>query len=249
MPVTTNTEQIQTWFSGRPVSREEVLAWETKRAHKGLRKFDIPAPTGNLSALRQALADAKLSMGRTAIEAKLAREIATSDRLTAMLARASRGRRRLAQVELLVPGATAAQLPAWYTAKAEADAEIAFLSATPDHHLFRPLTDSKGQEVWETTGGSPIASRFFIELDSAEGLVTPPDTTYPVQMVGCARLANGTVIGGVRHQFRDEQHGVRVLLTVEFPWLMGPLGPAAHRWHLASEFANWIQAASSPPGA
>lgn len=242
--MTTNTEQIQTWFNGKPVSREEVLAWETRRAQKGLRKFGIPAPAGNPSALRQALADAKLSMGRAAVEAKLAREIATSDRLTAMLAHASRGRRRLSQVELLVPGAAATQLPAWYVAKAEADEEVAFLCATPDHHLFRPTTESKGQEVWETTGGSPIASRFFIEIDSTDGLITPPDTAYPIQMVGCARLANGTIIGGIRHQFRDEPKGVRVLLTVEFPWLMGPLGPAAHRWHLASEFANWIQAAS-----
>ena len=91
-----------------------------------------------------------------------------------------------------------------------------------------------------------VASRFFIEIDSAEGLVTQPDATYPVQMVGCARLANGTILGGVRHQFRDEQDGARVLLTVEFPWMMGPVGPAAHRWHLASEFANWIQAAATP---
>lgn len=165
-----------------------------------------------------------------------------------MLARASRGRRRLSQVELLVPWAKADQLPAWYAEKAEADEEIVFLSATPDHHLFRPIKDPNRQEVWETTGGSPLASRFFIEIDSTEGLLTQPDATYPVQMAGCARLANGTVVGGVRHQFRDEQDGTRVLLAVEFPWLMGPAGPAAHRWHLASEFANWFHAAATQTG-
>jgi hypothetical protein len=242
----TQSDEVQTWFNGKPISRAAVLAWELKRVEKGLRKFGVPAAADDMAALRMTLADAKLSMGRAAIERKLAREIGISDRLTGMLARASRGRRRRSQVELLVPGAKAEQLPAWYMDRTEADDERAFLSATPDHHLFRPMKDPKGQEVWETTGGSPVASRFFIEIDSAEGLVTQPDATYPVQMVGCARLANGTILGGVRHQFRDEQDGARVLLTVEFPWMMGPVGPAAHRWHLASEFANWIQAAATP---
>ena len=243
--MTTSVDKIQTWFSGKPISREDVLAWEKRRVMKGLRKFDVPVPAGDVATLRKALAEAKLSMGRVGVEHKLAREIAISDRLTGLVARASRGRRRLSQVELLVPGATAAQLPAWYAAKNDADDELAFLLATPDHHLFRPTNGSKGQEVWETTGGSPVASRFFFDLDSTEGLVTPPDPTYPVQLVGCAKLANGTVLGGVRHQFRDSDEGARVLLTVEFPLLLGPVGPAAHRWHLASEFANWMAAAAS----
>lgn len=238
-----NTDQIQTWFDGKPISRADVLAWETKRVRKGLRKFGGPAPAGDLVGLRKALADAKLSIGRAAVEDRLAREITMSDRLTGLLANGSRGRRRLSQVELLVPGAKAEQLPSWYAARNKADDESAFLLATADHHLFRPIHDSNVQEVWETTGGSPLASRFFIELDSTVGLVTKPDPAYPIQMVGCARLANGTVLGGIRHQFRDEQDGARVLLTVEFPWLMGPISPAAHRWHLASEFANWMNAA------
>jgi len=238
-------DKIRIWFGGVPVSRTDVLAWETKRVMKGLRKFGVPAPAGDLVVLRDALANAKLSMGRVAVENKLAREVKISDRLTGALARASRGRRRLSQVELFVPGARADQLPAWYREKAAADDEISFLTATPDHHLFRPMQNPLGQEVWETTGGSPLASRFFIELDSTTGLVTSPDPAYPVQMTGCARLANGVVLGGVRHQFRDENGGARALLTVEFPWLMGPIGPAAHRWHLASEFSSWIRAAAT----
>lgn len=244
--MTHSTAQIQTWFDGKPISRADVLAWEAKRAKKALRKYGVPAPGGDLVAMRTAIAEAKLSLGRAAIENRLAREISISDRLTGMLARGSRGRRRLSQVELLVPGVKSDQLPAWYAEKAEADDELAFLLATPDHHLFRTVKDPFGQEVWETTGGSPMASRFFIEVGSVEGLVSRPDPTYPVQLVGCARLVNGTVLGGIRHQFRDEPDGVRALLTVEFPWLLGPFGPAAHRWHLASEFANWLQAAATP---
>ena len=238
------SDQIQTWFGTKPISRADVLSWEARRATKGLRKFGVPVPDGDVVVRRKALADAKLAMGRGAIEERLAREIRLSDRITGVIARASGRHRRVSQVELFVPGANADQMPAWYLERAEADDEAVFLEATPDHHLFRPVQEPPGQEVWETTGGSPLASRFFFELDVSEGLVTPADPTYPVQMVGCARLANGTVLGGIRHQFRDENGGVRALLTVEFPWLMGPIGPAAHRWHLASEFSAWIEAAA-----
>jgi hypothetical protein len=64
-------------------------------------------------------------------------------------------------------------------------------------------------------------------------------------LAGVARLADGTLLGGIRHQFRDEADGMRVRLTVEFPWLMGPYGPAAHRWHLAAEFSQWIETAAA----
>ena len=208
-----STDDIQTWFNGKSVSRADVLAWEAKRATKGLRRFGVDAAAGDLAAQRTALAAAKLAIGRDAIENQLAREIRISDRLTGMLARASRGRRRFSQVELLVPWAKAAELPAWYAEKTETDDELAFLAATPDHHLFRSLENPKRQEVWETTGGSPVASRFFIEIDSDEGLRSQPDPAYPIQLFGCAKLANGTVLGGIRHQFRDEPEGARVPLA------------------------------------
>lgn len=63
-------------------------------------------------------------------------------------------------------------------------------------------------------------------------------------MAGTARLADGTIIGGIRHQFRNEPHGTRALLTVELPWLLGPISPVAHRWHLAAEFHNWLDFAA-----
>lgn len=155
-----------------------------------------------------------------------------------------RNHRRLCQVALVAPGCAADRLPAWYMERAEAYDEPAFLAACPDHHLFRPTPDGR-QEVWETTGGSPIASRFFFTLDDTDALVTPADPAYPVQMAGAARLADGTLIGGIRHQFRHEDDGLRARLTVEFPWLIGPVAPAAHRWHLACEFSQWIEAAAA----
>lgn len=240
-----SSDQIQTWFGTKPISRAQVLAWETKRATKGLRKLGVPVPDADVVVLRKTLLEAKLALGREVMEQRLAREVKLSDRVTRAIARASGKRRRLSQIELLVPGAKADQLLSWYVAKAEADEEDAFLGACPDHHLFRPVEDPRGQEVWETTGGSPIASRFVVEVGATDGLVTAADPTYPVQMAGTARLTEGTLIGGIRHQFRDENGGTRALLTVEFPWLIGPVGPSAHRWHLACEFSAWIEAATA----
>jgi hypothetical protein len=245
----TTTPLIKTWFGGKSVSRQEIDAWEAKRTAKVLKRLGVPVPGGGGDAARTALLNAKMAVGRSGIERRFARDIAISDALTRAMARGSGKRRRLSQIEMMVVGRfTASQLADWYTARNEADDEAAFLGACPDHHLFRPTGVAQGQEVWETTGGSPVVSRFFITLDDFDGLVTTADPGYPVQMAGAARLRDGTVMGGVRHQFREEHEGVRVLLTVEMPWLIGPIGPAAHRWHLAAEFSNWIRAAALVDG-
>jgi hypothetical protein len=238
-------EPITTWFGDRLVTREAVLAWEARRLATTFKKLGVPMPQGDMSVRRAALARAKATIGREAIERRLLREVRWSDRLTRALARASGKRRRVSQVTLFAKGADAGQLPEWFLARAMADEEAVFLLACPDHHLFRPTPARDGEEVWETTGGAPIASRVFITFHDTEGLVTPADPSYPVQMTGAARLADGTLVGGIRHQFRDEDEGVRALFTVEMPWLIGPYGPAAHRWHLACEFTAWIEAATA----
>ncbi len=139
----------------------------------------------------------------------------------------------------------AAGLPDWYARKRPTVDDHAFLGASPDHHLFRPYAGGDGQEVWETTGGAPFASRFFFVEGQDHGVVTKADPSYDVQMASIATLEDGTPIGGIRHQFRDEPEGTRVLLTVEMPLLLGPYGPRMHRWHLACEFSNWFTMAAN----
>ncbi|MEV6561482.1 hypothetical protein AB0M22_37590 [Nocardia sp. NPDC051756] len=74
-------------------------------------------------------------------------------------------------------------------------------------------------------------------------LCTPPDASFPHQIAGVARAQDGTAIGGVRHQFRDTATGFHARLTVEFPLPILPTMVAGHRWYLACEFSNWIEAA------
>jgi hypothetical protein len=245
--------QIQTVIPRQPVTvrlgnqtrileRPEIIAWEKRRAIKALRGLGVAIPDGDIDALRTAVVQAKLALGREEIERRLSTQIRWSDGIVGALARASGKRRLLCQVDLFLPHGTAKALPAWYHDRAARDDEAAFLLACPDHHIFRLASDGR-HEVWETTGGSPLASRFFITVDDVQALTTPAEPSYPVQMAGTARLADGTVIGGVRHQFRDEEGGMRALLTVEYPWLIGPIAVAMHRWHVACEFAVWAESA------
>lgn len=242
-PAITARLPISAYFGKKLVSRSEVLAWEAKRAARQLKRLDVALPEGDVEARRAAVVEAKLALGRPEMERRLGREVRISDRVTKAYARMSGKRRRISQIELVAPGCPAEQLPAWYEKHARADSEAVMLAACPDHHIFRPTADER-QEVWETPGGSPLCSRFFFTIDETDALVTPADPTFPIQMAGAARLADGTLLGGIRHQFRDEDSGMRARLTVEFPWAMGPVGPALHRWHLACEFSQWIEAAA-----
>lgn len=116
------------------------------------------------------------------------------------------------------------------------------LRACPDHYVIRTRADGR-QEVLETTGGSPFAAMFVIDYDDVSSWSTPADPQFPHQIASVARRSDGTAIGGVRHQFRDTEDGFHARLTVEFP--LPTLGRmvAGHRWHLACEFGNWIEAA------
>lgn len=57
---------------------------------------------------------------------------------------------------------------------------------------------------------------------------------------GVAKLEDGTVMGGVRHQFRNTSAGIECRLAVEFPALCPKIIVDAHQKHLAVEFTNWL---------
>lgn len=82
-----------------------------------------------------------------------------------------------------------------------------------------------------------------MRFDDESGLKTPRDAAYAYQSAGTARLGDGTVIGGVRHQFRDEADGVLARLMVEFPAATPVRMIREHQWHLACEFSHWLEQA------
>ncbi len=235
------TATIQTFINGKEVPRRDVLAWEQRRALAVLKKLGVKPESTELAMLHQQLLARKAELGADGLLHVLRREIALSDAGTGLLARLSRGGRRFCVIELLSDQGSAEQFVAWYEARSRANDDRAMLGATPDHYLLH--TDAKGtMQVVETTGGFPLASRFCMNLADQEGLRAPLDPDFPLRISGAARLKNGLVIGGVRHQLRNEGSGFRIRLIVEFPGLMLQSMVNGHQWHLASEFANWIEA-------
>ncbi len=139
-------------------------------------------------------------------------------------------------------------MPGWYAETIGANDEAPLIAACPDHWLSRTRSDGV-QEVIETTGGSPLPIRMFFDDGETSSVKTKPDPGFSTTWISTARASTGSPIGGVCHQFRDhEAGGFRVRLTVEFPVTTLPHMIAAHRWHLACEFSNWLEAVNGAGG-
>lgn len=228
---------------GRTVGRGEVLAWENRRIDAAAKKLGIDAPAaGGTEARREAFLSTKLALGSSEIESRLSRDIHWAERVSKVGARVS-SRRRRSITDLQVAEGSAAHFAEWFDTCSRDSDERAMLRACPDHFVIRTGTDGR-QEVIETTGGSPMAARFYVDYSETSSLVTPPDPNFPHQIAGVARAADGTPVGGVRHQFRDLDKGFQARLTVEFPLPSAGMMITQHRWHLACEFSNWITAAA-----
>lgn len=237
---------ITATIGGRDVSRDEVLEWERRRAAAVYRRLGMGPPPDDVVACREALVARKLELGHAEIERRLARQMALATRSSRLMTALSRGGRRLCVVELRGRGGSAEATPAFYRGAMEASDEAPLLAASPDHWVLCRRDDGI-QQVIETTGGSPLASRIFLDENEVGPIDTPADPSFPVQWVafGRARLA-GPPSGALRHQFRDEPGGgFTARLTIEFPRVTPARFVDAHRWHLACEFSNWIEAANA----
>jgi hypothetical protein len=235
--------EITAVLGDREVSRAEVLEWEGRRAAAVYRKLGLGAPPADAAAWREALVARKLELGHAEIERRLARQMALATRSSRVMTALSRGARRLCVVELRCPEAAAEAMPAFYKAAMDSGDEAPLLAASPDHWMLRKRDDGI-QQVIETTGGSPLASRIFLDENEVGPISTPADPSFPTQWVaiGRARL-DGPPSGALRHQFRDHPTGgFTARLTIEFPRATPARFVAAHRWHLACEFSNWIEA-------
>lgn len=228
----------------RRVSRREVQEWEAGRAAKVCEKLGITPSAKTLAGRRDALVARKLELGHEELERQLARELWISTRSSRLITALSRGRRRLCTIELSGSGGSAEAMPGFYKTAMETGDEAALLAASPDHFLLFEGDDGV-QRVIETTGGAPLASRIFLDESDTTSVTTKADPEFPVQWVAVGRgSVDGPPSGAIRHQFRDNAEGFRARLTIEFPALTPPNLVKAHRWHLACEFSNWIEAAN-----
>lgn len=175
----------------------------------------------------------------------LQRDIVWASRLARMMNFLSGHHRQHCVIEMVAEGIEADQFVAFadgiMLSNSAVDKKLC-LNACPDHYLLQGAGPAK-MEVIETTGGSPFPMQFFLALGDETGLTLPRDSTYPLQTAGAGRLKDGTVVGGIRHQFRNEGKGFRAKFGVEFPGATPAYFVRQHQLHLACEWKNWIKMA------
>lgn len=240
---------LEVKIDGVPISQREIEEWEVRRIQtvlpklRRVLKLQEPAhpPLNDLPLLRAQLLGLKEQCGRQRLRAILEKEIRISRLFTKFIAALSGSRRKQCVTEVRVMGGSAKQIALAIDDLMSCDTErnrLSNLLACPDHYVLEP----RGQmlEVIETTGGSPFPAQFFMHFGDESGVRSLRDPSYAYQSVGTARLADGTVIGGVRHQFRDDENGAVARLMVEFPALTPGYMLREHQWHLACEFSHWL---------
>jgi hypothetical protein len=232
--------EIVATIGGRTIPRGRVLAWEARRTRKVLRKLGVDAGASDLAAQRALIVERKLQLGHDRIEALLGGQLYLSGFGSGVLARTSGDRRLLSTTELAANAGSAEAFVRWWDAHVVNSDEPRLLEICPDHWIIRPGPHG-WQEIVETTGGSPLATRLFIDYDDVDSLQARPDPSYQHQITAVARRLDGKPFGGLRHQLQDTSPGFTMSLTAEFPAATPPNLVAGHRWHLACEFSNMIE--------
>lgn len=222
-------------INGGLVPESDMRRWEQRRLVAVSRMLRIPKCNA------RGLAEYKLSIGDEEIMRRLGRGLACGRLAAKLMIATSRGKYRLCTVEIAMRGLSASQAcdgVQFLMADQSEDSRLANLAACPDHYVFR--CDGTILEVVETTGGSPFPTQMFMKLGNEEDAPISPDVSYPIQLSGVARMADGAVMGGIRHQFKDEDDGFRVRLCVAFPAMTPSHFIKMHQLHLACEFSNWF---------
>ncbi|WP_078858505.1 hypothetical protein [Streptomyces sp. NRRL F-2799] len=231
-------------IGGRRFTRDQVLAWEAERLPAAASKIGLPVPSGDLARQRTVFAESKLALGADEIKRRLARDLRIGDAVANATTRLSRGRRATSVCELQVIGGSASAFVRWFDDSSRDDYAHSMTAAHPDHFLIQALPDGR-QEVVETTGGSPLSTRFLVDYSDLSTLSTPRSPDTDAEAAGVAISGKGIRIGGVRHEFRDVPGGFHARLCVEFPRATFPRMLSEHRQHLAIEFSNWVESAFS----
>lgn len=249
---------IQTFIDDNEVAHDDILRWEArrievvkKRFQEGLFSllrqeainflFSPEVSIDNITAEREALVQTKLNMSHDARVRLVAPETTIAGAVTLLLLKALSGFTS-STIHMKSNRGTAEGFRKWYLSKISD--ERVMLQACPDHYALGTAFNL-GQDVVETTGGSVLPSHFAINYEAKSDLPIVEAKGYPVQFNGPA-YGHGTetVIGGTNHIMRSipNNGGFELVPKVFFPNSVPNYLLEQHRWHLATEWVNWITA-------
>lgn len=236
----TESSGLNISINGEPIVPNDLAAWEDRRIASARRLLGLPPSQAPRDQQKAELLERKLAIGPERMHAHLRGRLRISSLATRMTVALSGKARRLSVCEIAVADGIAGDFAKWFLGLNRDNHIGPLLDACPDHFVIVGESPER-QRVIEITGGSPLPGEFVIDFADQSGLVTLADPAYPIQIAGAARLTSGFVIGGVRHQLKQEGAGFRLLLTVEFPRAVAPAMIRQHQWHLAVEFSNWLR--------
>ncbi|MHA3065922.1 hypothetical protein [Lacticaseibacillus saniviri] len=243
--------KIEIFIAGQPISQKAIDQWEFKRLNHEYQfltqhgfVLNDPTEMPNIDAARQVMGRFKAGQSPATFRQLLKNRYTLGNLASKLAAQFSFGRRKYSVTELVVSESSLTPDQVMDKINAimlENTPEHLYmnLATNPDHFVL--LSPSQNvQEVLEITGGAPLPNRFFSHYGDESGLKSRLSEGYHVQAAGTARLADGTIIGGVRHQIKAEGDGFRFKALVEFPAILPNSIIQNHQYHLACEFRQWL---------
>ncbi|WP_301419814.1 hypothetical protein [Mammaliicoccus lentus] len=243
-------------INGNEVSINEVKKWEYKRmiaTYKYLNKIDGITfnknvdkyiKSKNKEALRKEIVNAKLNLGFENLRKVMKRRYTLGNNMSMIAEKLSFGKRKFSITEIYVaksqlsPKEVMDSINNIMMEQTELHDKMN-VNSNPDHYVLQGITPEI-QEVIELTGGSPLPTRFFAYYYEESKLKSKMSTDYDIELPGVAKLENGTIIGGMRHQIKKENDGFRFKALVEFPGILPDSMIKKHQMHLACEFGHWL---------
>lgn len=231
-------------IDGKVIPMTQAEKWKAKRIPKVLRTLkQKPFGIVNVEEAMKKLTDVKLRLSYEEMIGVLKPKLNLSAFVIRCAIALSGGKRKFAITNISLDGISAADISREIDVlmlEESPENNKVNLASCPDHYVVR-ATGNNALDVIETCGNSPLPFQFFIIYGDETGLQTPRDKAYQFQSAGVARLKNGKVMGGVRHQFKDTESGFEAKLVVEFPALCPTAIVKEHTMHLACEFSYWFQ--------
>lgn len=230
-------------IDGKEITETDLEIWKKKRIPKVLHNLKKNVQSSNnIDVLCNELSEIKQNMTYDEIVSKIKNKLLIGKIGMRFAVLFSFGKRRMAKTTIFADGIHIDKLSKIIDSLMMENTEEyrkVNLSVCPDHYALVP--SGSILEVIETVGNTPVPTQFFITFNDETDLQTPRDESFPYQSVGIAKLKDGTIIGGVRHQFRDTKTGIEARTVVEFPAICPKAILKEHQKHLAVEWSGWIQ--------